>query len=135
MVDKQTIESLAEEWKGKDNTLAEFICAIYKDKYVELYLGDSYEEVKMEQTSCSYPAVFCGKVIAAFKECLAIEALHVTKSKKVQSGNIIFINERAIRGMTEVNDLHSLQDMILRSNEVFSVYDSFVNNKELKRRK
>jgi hypothetical protein len=133
MVDRNQIESLSEEWKGKDSTLAEFICTLFKDKYVELYLGDSYEEVRMEQTSCSYPAVFCGKVIAAFKECLVIEALHVDKSKKVQSGSILLINERAIRGMTEVNDHHTLQDMILRSGDVFSVYEAFTNGKEIKK--
>ncbi len=112
MVDASKITKTVEEFRGQDKTYAELIAELFNDKFVEIYLGDSYEEVSIEQISCSYPAVFCGKVVGAFKECLIIKAIHVTKHKTVEEGNIIFINERAIRGLSEVVPHCSLQDMI-----------------------
>ena len=134
-VTAEEINDLSKSWEKKDKTYAEFIYSLFKDKYIEIYLGDSYEEISVEQISSSYPAVFCGKVVAAFKECLAIEAIHVTKQKAVKGGNIIFVNERAIRALSEVDsETGSLQDMILRSNEVNAVYKAYHNKTTIKRK-
>jgi hypothetical protein len=134
-VTPEEISNLSKSWEKQDKTYAEFIYSLFKDKYIEIYLGDSYEEISVEQISSSYPAVFCGKVVAAFKECLAIEAIHVTKQKIVKGGNIILINERAIRALSEVDsETGSLQDMILRSNEVNAVYKAYHNKTTLKRK-
>jgi hypothetical protein len=134
-VTPEEISNLSKSWEKQDKTYAEFIYSLFKDKYIEIYLGDSYEEISVEQISSSYPAVFCGKVVAAFKECLAIEAIHVTKQKIVKGGNIILINERAIRALSEVDsETGSLQDMIIRSNEVNAVYKAYHNKTTLKRK-
>ncbi len=135
MVNELEISSTINEFSNQDRTYAELIFKLFKDKYIEIYLGDSYEEISIEQISSSYPAVFCGKVVGAFKECLIVEAIHVTKEKKVEKGGLIFINERAIRALTEVDDGHALQDMILRSNEVIAVYNAYINKSKVKIRK
>ncbi len=135
MVDSTDILSSIKENRASDKTFAEFIAELFKDKFIEVYLGDSYEDVSTEQISTSYPAVFCGRVIGAFKEVLAIRALHVDKFKKVSEAGIIFINERSIRALSEIDDGHSIQDMILRSNESVSVYNAFINNATIKLRK
>ena len=135
MITEQDAIDFTEEWKGKDNTLAEFLASVFKDKYVEIYVGDSYEDIKFEQTSQNYPAVFCGKIVAAYKECLAIEAIYVSKDRIVKKGNLLFINERAIRCLSEVNADYTIQDMMLRSNETSAIYSAYRNNKQFKVKK
>jgi hypothetical protein len=111
---------------GRNKTFAEFLAVLFKDKFIEIYLGDSYEEVSTEQVSVSYPAVFCGKVVAAFKECLILNSTYVDKNeKKLKVGNLVFINERAIRGLTEIDGNGVMEDMFLRSRESVSVKEAF----------
>lgn len=114
--------------KDRTKTLAEFIAILYKDKFIEIYLGDSYEEVSTEQISTAYPAVFCGKVIAAYRECLIISAAYV-KDKKIQMGNLMLINERAIRALNEVDGNGILEEMFLRSKESVAVKEAFQKDK------
>ena len=137
MIDINSISSLADEWRqtGRHSTMAEFIYELYKDQYVEIYLGDSYEDVSLEQISSSYPAVFCGKIISAFKECLAIQCIHVSKQKTVVEGNVLFISERAIRALSPVDQTCTVQDMILRSNEINAIYNAFINKTSIKIKK
>lgn len=135
MITSQEAEQQSEEWKGRDNTLAEFIANLFKDKYVEIYVGDSYEDVKFEQTSQNYPAAFCGKIISAYKECLILEAIYVAKDRSVKKGSLMFLNERAVRCICEVNPDYSIQDMMLRSNETSAIYAAYKGNKQFKVKK
>lgn len=111
------LKEMIEKSKGSGKTLAEFLAETLKDKLVEIYLGDSYEEVSVDQISTAYPAVFCGKVVGAYAECLMINCAFVNDSKKVQVGKMLFINERAIRALTQIDGNGVLQDMFWRSNE------------------
>lgn len=125
---KNLVQEFNEHHRGK--TFAEFLAALFTDKYLEIYLGDSYEEVSLEQTSTNYPAVFCGKVVAAFKECLILNSFYVDKtSKKIRMGNILFINERAIRGLTEIDGEGVMEDMFLRSRESLVIKREFIDKK------
>lgn len=115
--------------EGRTKTLAEFIVSVFKDKYIEIYLGDSYEEVSTEQISTAYPAVFCGKVVAAYKECLVLNSIYVNSStKKMQLGNLMFISERAIRGLNEIDGNGIIEDMFLRSKESLIIKENFVDH-------
>ena len=115
---------------GRTSTFAEFLVSLFKDKFIEIYLGDSYEDVSLEQTSMSYPAVFCGKVVAAYRECLIINcayssnhsrATNSKSSNKMSLGNFVFINERAIRALNEIDGNGVLEDMFLRSRESLDI--------------
>jgi len=108
--------------KGRHSTIAEFWYELFKDKYVEVYLGDAYETVSTEQVSTPYPTVFSGKVIAAYKECLVIEGSYIdrrTKTNKV--GKQIFISERSVRGLCEIDGNGIMDDMFLRSREAIQL--------------
>lgn len=100
-------------------TFAEFIAEIFTGKFLEIYLGDSFEEVKTEQQSNSYPAVFCGQVMGAFKECLILNSFHYSVDKggeKIQSlGNIVFISERSIRALVEADGKGTINDLFMKS--------------------
>jgi hypothetical protein len=129
MPSEQSVLDLIQECnKDRSKTLAEFIATLFKDKYIEIYLGDSYEEVSTEQISTSYPAVFCGKVIGAYRECLVISSVFVSNtSKKPQLGNLLFLSERAIRGLNEIDGNGTMEDMFLRSSDSGTIKDLFVN--------
>lgn len=127
---QETVDACNSE--GRTKTLAEFIATVFKDKFVEIYLGDSYEEVSTEQISQSYPAVFCGKVVAAYKECLVLDSVYVDIHKKLMLGNLVFLSERAIRGLNEIDGKGTLEEMFLRSSESLEIKRHFIDGLPLK---
>ncbi len=127
---QKTVEDCNTE--GRTKTLAEFLATVFKDKFVEIYLGDSYEEVSLEQTSQSYPAVFCGKVVAAYKECLILDSAYVNENKKLVLGNLVFLSERAIRGLNAIDGKGTLEEMFLRSSESLELKRHFIDGLPLR---
>jgi hypothetical protein len=115
--------------QGSGKTFAEFLAELFKDKIIEVYVGDAYEDVSTEQISTTYPAVFCGKVVAAYRECLVLNCAFVNNNRHLQLGNLMFVNERAIRALNEVDGLGTLEDMMLRSKETLDIKRSFPNTK------
>jgi hypothetical protein len=129
MVSEQhVLDMIVECNKDRVKTFAEFIALTFKDKFIEIYLGDSYEEVSTEQISTSYPAVFCGKVISAYRECLILNSVFINKSRKMQLGNIVCISERAIRGLNEIDGHGIIEDLFLRSRESLDIKTNFIDN-------
>jgi hypothetical protein len=130
MVTEQSVLDLVQECnKDRVKTLAEFIATLFKDKFIELYLGDSYEEISTEQISTAYPAVFCGKVLTAYRECLIISSVfNDSTTGKLTLGNLMFINERAIRGLNEIDGRGVIEDMFLRSKESLDIKAHFIDH-------
>lgn len=114
---------------GRQKTFAEFIAEIFKGKFIEIYLSNYYEEVSTEQVSQNYPAVFCGKVISAYRECLVINSIFVNKARKMQLGNLMFLSERAIKAINEIDGNGIMEDMFLRSKESLVIKNVFVDGK------
>jgi hypothetical protein len=112
---------------GRVKTLAEFIAEMFTGKFIEIYLSDAYEEVSTEQISQNYPAVFCGKVVSAYRECLVINSVFINKAHKMQLGNLMFLSERAIKAISEIDGNGTLEDMFLRSRESLIIKDVFVD--------
>ena len=115
---------------GRTNTFAEFIADIFKGKFIEIYLNDTYEEVSTEQVSTEYPAVFCGKVIGAYRECLMINSVFIEhardhKNRTAKLGNMVFINERTIKALSEVDGKGTLDDMFLKSMDTLGIKNAF----------
>lgn len=131
MTTEEDIKGVVNEMQGSGKTFAEFLAVLFKDKLVEIYLGDSYEEVSLEQTSMSYPAVICGRVIAAYRECLIVSCAYIDpiapgpkgndNKQGIKFGNNLFISERAIRALNEIDGRGVLEDMLLRSRESLDV--------------
>jgi hypothetical protein len=132
MISKQVLlDQIKDCNKDRTTTFAEFVALIFKDKFIEIYLGDSYESVSTEQISEDYPAVFCGKVVAAYRECLVINAAYVDKkSKHIKIGNLMFISERAIRALNEIDGNGVIEDMFLRSKESLEIRNDILNGNE-----
>lgn len=127
MVSEREVQVMVEQCKGSGKTFAEFIAELFKDRFLEIYVGDSYEELSTDQVSVSYPAVFCGKVIAAYRECLVISAAFVDRGKHIKLGNLMFISERSIRALTEIDGNGIIEDMMLRSKESLDIKALFID--------
>jgi hypothetical protein len=127
------IDSLIEQFNvTRNKTFAEYIAELLKDKFVELYMGDSFEEIKLEQNSMSYPAVFCGKIVGAYKECLIVNSFRTVDNKGTKKlGNLIFVNERAIRALTEIDGNGTIDDLFIKSgSESLFLYKAYVKVNE-----
>lgn len=135
MNSKEEISNLIAQFNAteRQKTFAEFISVLLKDKFVEIYMGDSYEEVSVEQISTSYPAVFCGKIVGAFKECLILDSFYNTvtpgKVKEQKMGNLIFINERGIRTLTEIDGQGTVNDLFIKSGSESAQIKKYDENK------
>ena len=122
--EKRLLETIA-QLRGSGKTFAEFLAEIFHGKFLEIYVGDSYEDVSTEQVSTSYPAVFCGKVVAAYRECLIIDCAYIANGHHLKMGNAMFINERAIRALSEVDGKGTVEDMMLRSKDTLDIKSAF----------
>jgi hypothetical protein len=125
MVAETTITETIAKFQNSGKTFAEFIADLFHGKFIEIYVGDSYEDHNIDQVSTTYPAVFCGKVVAAYRECLIINAASIVNGHHASLGNIMFINERAIRALNEVDDKGVLEDMMMLSKESLAVVKLF----------
>lgn len=125
MVSEQFFLDAVKEFQGSGKTFAEFLASVLKDRFVEIYVGDSYEDVSVDQVSTTYPAVFCGKIVAAYRECLIINCAHAASNHHLELGNILMINERAIRALTPVDNNGTIQDMMIRSSESLKINNIF----------
>ena len=82
--------------KENKHSFSEFLFSILKDQVIEIYVGDSFEEIHLEQSSSNYPAVFIGKFVGAYAECLILNSIYVDqKDKTAKSGNLLFIHEKS----------------------------------------
>lgn len=125
MTSEAQVLDTIKQFQGTGKTFAEFIAELFKDQIIEVYVGDAYEDISTEQVSTTYPAVFCGEVVAAYRECLIIKCAFVNNGKHLQMGNLLFINERAIRALNAVDGKGILEDMMLRSKESLDIATLF----------
>jgi hypothetical protein len=134
MVSEQEIHNAVASCHGTGKTFAEFLVEIFKDKFIEVYVGDAYEDVSTEQISTTYPAVFCGKVVAAYRECLVINCAYAASHSggQIKLGNLVFVNERAIRALNEIDGKGTMEDMMLRSKESLAIKEMFSEHKKLR---
>ena len=53
MTNLEDVRGTIAELQGSGKTIAEFLSIVFKDKFIEVYLGDAYEDVSTEQISTS----------------------------------------------------------------------------------
>jgi hypothetical protein len=121
------INAIAEAKSNPVKTsFAELIAKIWTGKLLEIYVGDTYEDIKYDDSTQKYAAVVIGKVIAAYGECLVLNCAYVEQgSKKICFGNLITLNERSVRFITEVDGNGILKDCFLSTRDSRIVKDLF----------
>lgn len=101
-------------------TYAEFINETLNDKMVEILIGESYEELTLDQMSSHYPAVIIGKVISACGNALVLDCLFI-KNRKHVFGKKLIVNDFAIKMISEVDDKCTLEDLLLRGRDTRAI--------------
>ena len=95
-------------------TMAEFLAKVWKDKVVEIYIGDTYEDLKFEDSTQKSPAILVGKIVAAYAECMILNcAFSDQRTGDLRFGNIVALNERGIRTITEIDNTGILKDTFI----------------------
>lgn len=113
----QALDKLNDEEAEKG--IAEFIAYLFKGQFVEIYTGESFEDVALEQINTSYSAVICGKVLGAYKTCLVMEVFYtIPGAKESQYGQILFINEGNIQLFKQVDTRITVDSCFIKSKEV-----------------
>lgn len=125
--EKEFIDSIAAvKASGEQITFAELLAKTWAGKIVEVYIGDNYENVNYDDATVNYASVLIGKVVTAYAECLVLNCIYVDqKTKSHKFGNIVCLNERAIRTITEVDDSGVLRDTFLSTRDSRIVKDLF----------
>ena len=72
-------------------TPASFIAKHFDNKCIEVYTGENYDTIVVEQQTQNNPAVFCGKVLGSIGNFIVLDCFSEGK-KQITSGNIVFIN-------------------------------------------
>lgn len=125
---RETIQKFKSD--TKKHTFAELIATVWKDRIIEIYIGDTYEDIKYDDSTQKYVAILVGKVIDAYGECLVLNcAYNDPISKTLKFGNIVCLNERSVRTITEVDNSGILKDTFLSSRNGKIIKDLFNGKK------
>lgn len=90
----------------------------FKGKVVELYIGDQCETLNFEDFSVPQNCSIFGKLIDVLDRFIIIDCYYFDqKTKKLKTGNHVYINAFQIRAMTEINGAGSLNDIFLHVND------------------
>lgn len=121
MATEQQFVSAIQELRDTNHpriTFAELIAKVWGGKVVEVYIGDTFEDVSYEDSSVKYVAILVGRVVAAYAEMLVLDCAYIDQqTKKLQFGNIVCLNERGVRTITEIDESGILKDTFLNSRD------------------
>ena len=97
-------------------TYSEAIAAALKGRLVEIYLGDTYEQVAYADNSKNTSAVLIGRIVSAEGDCIVLDSLYKDHhDKKIKHGNVIYVNGNMVSAVCEVNGSGTLKDAISSS--------------------
>lgn len=121
MANDKIFKDVIAEFKSdpsRKRSFAELMARVWEGKFIEVYIGDRYEDLKFEESSLACPAVLIGKVIDAYGECLVLDCVYVDQTtNRLKFGNIVCLNERSVRTITEVDTMGTLRDTFLNSRD------------------
>lgn len=94
----------------------------YKGKILELYIGDQCETLNFDEFSVPMNCSIFGKLVDVLDRFIIIDCYYFDpRSKRLMTGNHVYINAFQIRAMSEVNGKGSLGDIFLHVNDAKTV--------------
>jgi hypothetical protein len=109
-----TISALNQNSNEPKLTMAELIAKVWAGKFVEIYIGDTYEDLKFEDSTTKIPSILVGKIINAYAECIVLNCAYKEQTTgKILFGNVVCLNERGIRTITEIDGKGGLKDTFI----------------------
>jgi len=110
-----------------DKSFAEKVAEDLKDKLVEILIGESYEELQLDQMSSNYPAVIVGKVLEGFGNVLVLDCAYV-ENRHIRFGKKIYLNDYTIQYLSELDGKCSLEDLLLRAKDTKQILKHYSNH-------
>lgn len=111
---KININKRATSKEEKEHSYVEIVAKYLKDKMVEVYLGDTYEQIQLADYTTIVNSVIVGKIIDAENDCLILDSFFVNKeNNQVESGNIQFINGYNIKTISPLDGDGTLNDIFI----------------------
>lgn len=95
------------------NTYVESVAELLKNQVVEIYIGESYEAIQLDQSEYNIPAVIICKILGGHKDCLMVQMLHAGNDDK-KTLSISYINGWSIKLIKKV-DGNNLEASFLTS--------------------
>lgn len=106
----------------KDKTsYIEQVVTFLKGQVVEVYMGEAYEVIKLDQSESQSPQVFIGKVVDGSGDCLVLQTLNVNEANKISCDKLIFIQGYNIYSISPVTDHSVLNDILFKSTDLHKV--------------
>ena len=106
------------------SSMAEIVGRTLKGRVVEIYVGDTFEDIKYDDCTSKSASVLVGRVIDAYAELIVLDCAYTdTTTKKLKFGNIICLNERSIRFLTEIDEKGMLRDTFINTRDGKQVKD------------
>jgi len=123
------IKNLAKEPESfSSKTYAEHIAENLKGKLIEIMIGESYEELQLDQLSSNYPAVVVGSVESAMGNVLVLNCVYI-ENRTLKFGKKIYLNDYSIQYLSELDGKCSLEDLLLRSKDTKQILKAYLENK------
>jgi hypothetical protein len=117
MTNTPQIENPFEAYSVLDGDLRKFsdeLLIKFKDKILEIYIGDQSETINYDDYSVPKNCSIFGKLIDVLDRFVIFDCFYMdSRTKTLKSDNRIYINLFQIRAMTEVNGKGSLGDIFL----------------------
>jgi len=102
----------------KRSSMAEIVGRTLKGRIVEIYVGDTFEDIKYDDCTSKSASVLVGRVIDAYAELIVLDCAYTDQlTRKLQFGNIICLNERSIRFLTEIDEKGMLRDTFINTRD------------------
>lgn len=109
------ITSIKEYIKNnKDCDILSFVSKFFENKVVEIYTGEQYDIINVDQQSQSNPAVYCGKFIGMLNNFIILDCFSEAK-KQVKNKNIVLINLDQIIAFKEFDENVPITNLMFKS--------------------
>lgn len=95
------------------STYVESVAELLKNEVVEVYIGESYESIKLDQSEYNTPAVIICRILGGHKDCLMVQMLHADENDK-KTLSTSYINGWSIKLIKKV-DGNNLEASFLTS--------------------
>lgn len=89
-----------------------------RNKFLEITLGDEYEEIVLSDFTRKINGIIYGKLEDVIGDFLVLNCFYVNREGELCSGNMIYLNCWQVKAMTEVKTNGSLNDAMVGTEHI-----------------
>ena len=106
------------------------VLAQLKGKYIEVYIGEIFEDIKLEEFSMPQISTSYGKIVEVLDRFLVLDTLFIDKQTGELCGNNrVYLNTFQIRLFSVLDDTGSLEDTFLSGKHAHKVKKAILQHK------